>query len=56
MKVKIYFNWNTNMAWIYKNRLPKNPNDEPDEIMPIIEAYKEYIATDLPSSILVEVK
>ena len=56
MKIKIFFNWHTNMAWIYKNRLQKDSNDEPDEILPIVEAYKEYIANDLPSSILVEVK
>ena len=54
MKIKIYFNWNTEMAWVYWNRLPQNFNDEPDEKIPIIEALKKYIT--VPDSIGIEIK
>lgn len=52
MKIKIYFNWNTEEAWIYKGRLPQNIMDEPDEKLSIVQALKEYI--DVPDSITIE--
>lgn len=54
MKIKIYFNWNTEMAWVYWNRTPKHFNDEPDEKIPIIDALKKYIT--VPDSIEIEIK
>ena len=54
MKIKIYFNWNTETAWVYWNRLPQNFNDEPDEKISIIEALKKYIT--VPDSIGIEIK
>lgn len=54
MKIKIYFNWNTEMAWIYWNRTPQHFNDEPDEKIPIIEALKKYV--NVPDSMEIEEK